>query len=272
MKVFISVDIEGISGVVDATMASRSQPDYERGRALMVGDVNAAIEGVLEVEPEAEVTVCDGHGGMNNIDPEVLHRRAVLVRGRPKPQSQMAGLDSSYDAVFFVGYHSKKGTLQGVLSHTYSGANVESLHINGVEVGETAMNAGIAGYYGVPLVFLSGDKATTLEAKAIHPEIETVAVKEAVSRVAAKCLHPQVSRDLIKEGAKRALGKRIPPYVVKPPVEFKIRFTDARRADAASFIPTAQRLDGKTISITHEDYLKAYHGFLAAVMCASSVS
>ena len=272
MKVFISVDIEGISGIVDATMTSRAQPDYERGRKLMAADVNAAIEGILSVDPDAEITVCDAHGGMNNIDPETLHTRAVLVRGRPKPQSQMAGLDTTYDAAYFIGYHAKKGTHNGVLSHTYSGGNVESLHINGVEVGETAMNAGIAGYHGVPLVFLAGDKATTLEAKQLDPGIETVATKEAISRVAAKCLHPETSRQRIKEGAARALKKRIKPYVVEPPVEFRIRFTDARRADAASFIPTALRLDGKTVTITHSDYVKAYHGFLAAVMCATSVS
>jgi len=272
MKVFISVDMEGISGIVDATMTSRAQPDYERGRRLMAADVNAAIEGILSADPEAQITVCDGHGGMNNIDPETLHTRAVLVRGRPKPQSQMAGIDPTYDAAYFIGYHAKKGTQNGVLSHTYSGGNVESLHINGAEVGETAMNAGIAGHHGVPLVFLAGDKSTTLEAKQLNPDIETVATKEAISRVAAKCLHPETSRQRIKEGAARALKKKVKPYVVEPPIEFRIRFTDARRADAASFIPTAQRLDGKTVTITHNDYVKAYHGFLAAVMCATSVS
>ena len=272
VKVFISVDIEGISGIVDGTMTSRAQPDYEKGRALMVGDVNAAIDGVLKVDPDAEVTVCDAHGGMNNINPEDLNKRAILVRGRPKPQSQMAGLDSSFDACLFIGYHAKKGTLKGMLSHTYSGGNIESLHINYVEVGETAMNAGIAGYYDVPLVFVAGDLATTLEAKLVNPEIETVATKEAISRVAAKCLHPEVSRGLITEGVMRALRKKIKPYKVEAPVTFRIRFTDAMKADAASFIPSAERIDGKTITITHKDYVKAYHGFLAAVACATAFS
>jgi len=273
MKVFISVDMEGISGIVDATMVSRSQGDYEKGRALMAQDVNAAIEGILSVGP-AEITVCDAHGGMNNILPEAIRKEAVLVRGRPKPQSQMAGLDPSYDACVFIGYHAKKGTRDGMLSHTYSGGNIESLHINGVEVGETAMNAGIAGYHGVPLVFVAGDVAVTREALEVNGDIEVVAVKEAISRVAAKCIHPEVAREMIKEGVAKAIRKRasIEPHRVAPPVTFDIRFTDAKKTDAAGFIPSAERLDGKTIRIVHEDYVKAYHGFLAAVACATAFS
>lgn len=274
LKYFISVDMEGISGIVDSTMVSRSQGDYERGRKLMVGDVNATIEGILNIDSEAEITVCDAHGGMNNIDPEDLNKAAELVRGSPKPQSQLCGLDDSYDACLFIGYHSKKGTLEGMMSHTYSGGNIESLHINGVEVGETAMNAGIAGYYNVPLILVTGDLAVTKEAAELDPNIETVAVKRAVGRVSARCIHPEKAREMIKEAASRAVGKigEIHAHVVDSPVTFRIRFTDAKRADAANFIPTAERIDGKSIVITNEDYVKAYHGFIAAVMCGSSVS
>lgn len=272
MKVFISVDMEGISGIVDRTMVSRAEADYEKGRKLMVEDVNAAIDGVLSVG-QAEIVVTDGHGGMNNIDPDDLNPEATLIRGSPKPLSQMAGVDEGFDACLFVGYHSKKGTLNGVMSHTYSGKNVECLHINGVEVGETAMNAGIAGYYGVPLVFVSGDLAVAEEAKVLVPGVEVAVVKEALGRVSARCLYPAKAREIIKAGAARAIRKRndLDPLVFEPPIEFRIRFTDARLADAASFMPSAQRIDGKTISITHEDYIEAYHGFLAANMCAASV-
>ena len=273
MNVFISVDIEGISGIVDNSMTSRSQGDYEKGRALMVGDVNAAIEGILSVGP-AGITVSDAHGSMNNINPEDLHPEAILVRGRPKPQSQMAGINENFDAAIFVGYHSMKGTNQGILSHTYSGGSIESLHINDLEVGETAMNAGIAGYYGVPLVLVAGDLAVTKEVDALNPDIHTVVTKEAISRVAAKCLHPKKSRELIKTESAKAIGNidKINPFSFQPPINFRIRFTNAKQADAASFMPSAIRLDGKTIIITQSDYIKAYHGFLAAVMCATSVS
>jgi D-amino peptidase len=273
MKVFISVDMEGISGITDGTMTSRDQPDYEKGRALMVKDVNACIEGVLVAGP-AEITVCDGHGGMNNINPEDLNPAATLVRGSPKPQSQTAGLDSSYDACIFVGYHSRKGTLRGVLSHTYSGASIESLHINGVEAGETAMNAGIAGHHGVPLIMVTGDQAVAAEAKSLSPDIETAVVKTAIGRRAAECLHPEKARQLIRDTATKAVKKhrRVKPITYAAPVTYTIRFTDATRADAASFIPGARRLDGKTIELTALDYITAYHGFIAAVLCAQAAS
>ena len=272
MKFFISVDMEGISGIVDGTMVSRKQGDYERGRKLMALDTNACIEGILNAYPKAEITVSDAHGGMNNIDPSDLHRRAVLVRGSPKPQSQMAGIDSSYDACLFVGYHAKKGTLEGIMSHTYSGGNIESLHVNGVEVGETGLNARIAAHYGVPLVFLAGDKATVREAKEINNKIVGVAVKDAIGRMSAKCLHPEIAREEIRKGTANAARLKLKPMEVKTPVELLIRFTDARRADAAALIPTTERMDGKTVRLVAPVMIGAYHGFIAAVLCGTAVS
>jgi len=176
LKVFISVDMEGISGIVHSIQTSRDQPDYEKGRALMVGDVNAAIMGVLALG-KAEIVVSDGHGSMTNLQPEELHENSVLVRGSPKPLTQMAGIDRGFDAALFIGYHSKRGTKRGTLDHTISGRTVDSITINGLEVGETAINAAIAGYHEVPLVFISGDRAVTEEAEEIIPGIVTVAVK-----------------------------------------------------------------------------------------------
>jgi D-amino peptidase len=273
MKFFISVDMEGISGIVDGSMVGSKEHDYEKGRKLMAQDVNAAIEGILSVHKDAQITVCDAHGAMNNILPEDLHKAATLVRGTPKPQSQMSTLDNTYTACLFIGYHAKKGTLNAVMSHTYSGGNIESLHINGVEVGETDINARIAAHHGVPLIFLAGDKATTLEAREINPAITTVAVKEATGRMSAKCLHPEVARELIKQGAAEAVQEPYPePIKITTPVTFTIRFTDARRADAAALIPTTTRLDGKTIQLTAPDMITAYHGFIAAVLCGTAAT
>lgn len=273
MKVFISVDMEGITGIVDRSEVSRDAIDYQKGRDLMVADVNAAIEGILDYK-QAEIVVSDAHAGMINIEPEKLHKAAVLVRGTPKPLSQMAGIDAEFDAAFFIGYHSMKGTYRGILSHTFSGNTVESLTINGEEVGETKMNAAIAGCHGVPLVFVSGDLAVTLEAESLNSEIETVAVKEAISRTAAKCLHPVKARQLIKEAASKALEKRevIQPFVFESPVTFDVRYTNARMADAVEFMPSAERIDGKTIRFVQDDYLKAYGAFRASVFIALFVN
>lgn len=274
MKVIISVDMEGISGIVDGSMTGRDKHDYGKGRALMVADVNAAIDGILEVDPEAEIVVSDAHGGMINIEPEELNEAAVLVRGTPKPLTQMAGIDDSFDAAMFVGFHSKKGTLHGVLSHTISGRSIESITINGTEVGETAINAAIAGHYGVPVAFVAGDKTTTLEAKALNPEIEVAAVKEAIGRTAAKCLHPAKARKLIKENAAKGLRKlgKMKPFTFDPPVEVVVRFTNARMADAVEFMPSAERLDGKSVRFVQDDFVKAFGAIRASIFIASAVS
>ena len=272
MKIFISVDMEGISGIVDTNETLSDHSEYRNARAAMAEDVNAAIEGVLE-KGAAEIVVCDGHGKMINIEAEALNDAAQLVRGTPKPLSQMAGIDSSFDAALFVGYHSMKGTQNGILSHTFSGKAIQYLKINGMEAGETAMNAGIAGYYGVPLVFVSGDSAVTVEAKDLIPDIETAAVKEAISRTAAKCLHPKKARQLIKETVAKALGKKtsIRPFVVDAPVQFEIRYTNEIMADAVAFMPSAERIDGQTIRFVQDDYLKAFGAFRASIFIAAAV-
>lgn len=274
MKVIISVDMEGISGIVDGSMTGWDKHDYGKGKALMVADVNATIEGILEVDPEAEIVVSDAHGGMINIEPEELNEAAVLVRGTPKPLTQMAGVDGTFDAAMFVGFHSKKGTLHGVLSHTISGRSIENITINGTEVGETAINAAIAGHYGVPVVLVAGDKATTLEAKALNPEIEVAAVKEAIGRTAAKCLHPAKARKLIKDNAAKGLRKlgKMKTFTFEPHVEAVVRFTNARMADAVEFMPSAERLDGKSVRFVQDDFIKAFGAIRASIFIAGAVS
>jgi D-amino peptidase len=273
MKVLISVDMEGISGIVDRNQTGRDQLDYQKGRDLMVGDINSAIDGILDFG-EAEILVSDGHGWMKNIEPAKLNKAAILVRGTPKPFSQIAGIDKNVDAVIFVGYHSKRGTHNGILSHTYSGRTIDSLKVNGMEIGETAMNAAIAGYYGVPLIFVSGDLAVTKEAEEVNTKIITVAVKEAISRTAAKCLHPEEAGAMIRKGVKKALSKRsqIEPFSFKPPIELEVKYTNALMADAVAFMPSAERIDGRTIRFVIDDYLKAFGAFIASVLISSSVS
>ena len=274
MKVFISVDMEGISGIVDGSQTGRDKAEYTTGRALMVADVNAAIDGILDADPGAEVVVSDAHGGMRNIEPEALNKTAVLVRGTPKPLTQMAGIDDSYDALLFVGYHSRKGTQHGILSHTISGGTIESVTVNGVEVGETGINSRIAGHFGVPLVFLAGDQATAREAKEVSPAVEVAVVKEAIGRTSAKCLHPEVARELIREKVAKALkgGVKVKPIAVEPPVELVVRYVNARLADAVEFMPSAERLDGKAIRFVQGDFLEAFNALRASIFIAQTAS
>ena len=186
----------------------------------------------------------------------------------------MAGIDSSFDAALFIGYHSMKGTLHGVLSHTFSGRTIDSLTVNGMEIGETAMNAAIAGYHGVPLVFVSGDLAVTKEAHVLNPNMVTVAVKEAVARTAAKCIHPKKARELVKKGVTEALKKRksIEPFTFKPPIEMLVKYANSLIADAVELMPSAERVDGRTIRFVLDDYLNTFGAFRASVEIASAVS
>ncbi len=273
MKIFISVDIEGISGIVDSSETGRDKGEYGKARDLMVADVNAAIDGIYAFG-DAEIVVSDAHGGMKNINPNKLNEDAKLIRGTPKPLTQMAGIDDSFDAAMFIGYHSKKGTLHGILSHTISGRVIESVTINGMEVGETAINAAIAGYFGVPLIFVAGDLAVANETKEINPEIEVAAVKEAVSRTAAICLHPVKARKLITERSTMALKKKdsIEPFRFKSPFEIIVKYANARMADAVEFMPSAERIDGRTIKLVQHDYLKAFGALRASIYIAGAVA
>ena len=224
--------------------------------------------------PDAKVVVCDAHGGMINIEPEELNEVAVLVRGTPKPLTQMAGVDGSFNAAMFVVFHSKKGTLHGVLSHTISSRTIDSITINGMEVGETAINAAIAGHFGVPVAFVAGDISTTLEAKELNPEIEVAAVKEAIGRTAAKCLHPEKARKLIRENAAKGLRNldKMRPYFFEPPVDVIVRFIYARMADAVEFMPSAERLDGTSVRFVQKDFVKAFGAIRASIFIAGAVS
>ena len=268
-KVFISIDMEGISTIVDWVEVDRNNSEYAYARKIMAQDLNAAIEGALEAGAK-EVIVSDAHGGMRNLRPEEVNEAAYLIRGSPKPNSMMEGIaEGDYDAAMFVGYHSMKGTPNGICAHTISGSAVQRIHINGRETGEFGLNSALAGYYGVPAVFLAGDFAATSEAEAFVPGITTAAVKWASGRYSAKCLHPKEAAKLIKSGAKEALTKVYPkPRVVEPPVEVKIEFANAVMADVVSLISSFTRVDGVTMKGVYDDYQKAVNALRAGIYMA----
>ncbi len=260
-KVFLSIDMEGISGVVDWSKEG-GDPDGK----LMVGDLNAAIDGALAAGVK-EVVVSDDHSGMKNLQPEEVHKEALLIRGSPKPWKMMEGISNEYDAALYVGYHAMKGTENGILAHTISGGVVDGVWINGRETGEFGLNAALAGWYGVPSVFVSGDAAVVAEVKTFVPNITTAVVKWGVGRKSAKCLHPSKARAIIKKKVTAALGKigDVKPFKVDEPVEFKLRFANSVGGDVASRLPYAERLDGRTIKAVFGDYPLAMRGLSAAI-------
>jgi len=270
-KVFISIDMEGITGIVDWAQVGRDPHEYEVGRKLMVGDLNAAIEGALEAGAE-EVVVSDAHGRMRNLQPEEVHEAAYLIRGSPKPGSMMEGIGEGFDAALYVGYHSMKGTENGILCHTISGRAVDAIYINGRETGEFGLNSALAGWYGVPSVFVSGDAAVAAEARSFVPNIKAAIVKWAVGRYAAKCLHPKKARALIKKTVTEALADagNIKPYRVEEPVEVKIRYATSTMADVVAILPYIERVDGRTVKAVFSSYPEALRGLRATIYLAGA--
>jgi len=263
MRVYISADMEGVSGVVDFAQTSIKQKEYERARALMTGEVNAAIEGAL-AGGATEVLVNDAHGSMRNIVLEDLNPVAQLISGGPKPLSMMQGIDEGCDVALFVGYHAQAGSAFATLNHTFSG-RVHSVVMNGKPVGELGLNAALAGHFGVPVVLVTGDQTLVEEARSILPDVETVAVKQACGTRAARCLTPGTVHRLIKEAATRAVQRGGACFVMSSPITLRVGFQQSVHAEMAELVPGVRRLDGRTVEFTHEDMPTLYRAWRAMV-------
>lgn len=271
VKVFISVDMEGISGIVHGDQTTPGTPEYASARKWMAQDVNAAVEGALAAGA-TEVLVNDSHGSMRNIDPDDLHPQAILISGSPKPLSMMQGIDATFVACLFIGYHAKAGTEDAILDHTISGSVVRAVRVNGLELPELGINAAIAGYYGVPVVLVSGDTAVCRQAEEIlGPEIVAVAVKEAYGRLAAKLVPMAEAREKIRMGVKRALEKRnaVKPFRLAAPYSFELAYHISAQADlGAMLLPQVKRLDARTLAFTANDYLEGFRMLRALISLA----
>jgi len=263
LKVFISVDMEGVTGVVNVDDASRGGKDYDYFRQTMTREANAAIEGALAAGA-TDIVVRDSHGSALNLLPEMLNRNSRLLRDWSEgPMVMMEGIDASYDAAVFVGYHARAGTPDGVLDHTSSG-NVTDVSVNGISMPETGYNALMAGHYGVPVVFVAGDQAVVDQATELLGNIETVAVKEGIG-AAALNLHPEVAREKIRAGVERALRNLddYEPYRLNAPYTLVLTLKTEQNIYRGSLYPGAERTGDWEITYVGDDVLdimNAYRG------------
>lgn len=253
MRILISVDIEGISGIAhpDQTMAGAN--GYEDGRRLMTQEANAAIAGAFD-GGATEVCVVDSHGQYRNLIFSDLHPRAELISGKPRLLGMMAGLAECgpWDGVFFVGYHARAGAF-GVLAHTINGASFSRVEVNGEPVGETFLNAHLAWEYGVPVRLASGDDRLVMEAKEMLPNAELVMVKRALGNRVA-CHRPlalvhQELREAAARAVTRAAHVEARLDIPSMPAEFDVRITTLRpvHADCFAQVPGVERVDGMGI-------------------------
>ncbi len=271
MKVFISADMEGITGVVSPDQTLRASAGWEPARKLMTADVNAAIEGALAAGA-TEILVNDSHSSMRNILIEDFNPQARLISGTNKPFSMMQGLDASFDACLFVGYHGKSGTADSVMDHTYYPKELHWVKINGNEYGETGVNAAIAGSYGVPVVLVTGDSSLAAEAKALIPGISTVEVKQGVGRYAANCLAPSVTAEMIRKETAEALTKikEIKPLTVAAPVTVELELTAAGMADLGAMIPGVRRIGPRRLEFVQDNIRTAFQLLMVILVLAST--
>ncbi len=273
MKFFISADIEGISGVATIQQLL-TQGEYTRFRKLMTEEVNAAIRGAFN-GGATEVVVADGHGNMSNILVEEVDPRARLVSGNNRVMCQLEGLDDSFDGILFVGHHGREGASDAVISHTLAGICVTEMMINGQVVGETQMNAIVAGGgFNVPALFISGDDMYVEEVKETLPDVESVVVKYARNRLAAELIHPSVVQKDIEEKVELAVKNvgNIKPVQIEGPVTFEIEFKGPQQAQMTSTIPTVQMISATRITFTCDDIVTAYKHMWACVMIATAAT
>jgi len=273
VNVFISVDIEGISGVVHADMMMPGEPEYNRGRALMVGDANAAIEGAVRAGADY-ILVADGHGPMRNIKIEDLHPAAHLVTGTAdaRDHCQLEGADSAtFDAAIFIGYHAQAMAANAIHPHTIAGNAVYELRINGRPHGETGLNAAILASLGIPTVALAGDETTCAEAiDYLGDAIETVEVKRATGRNTAICRPPSATGPEITAAVERALGKidAVTPYVPDGGFDLEVDLLNLAQANRAARTQGVERIAPLTLRILGETPWQQYANLWSALRSA----
>jgi D-amino peptidase len=264
VKVFISFDMEGVAGISDWAQCRGPGQAYEEGRRLLLGEVNAAIDGAL-AGGATEIVCNDSHGTMSNLDPAELHGQASYVSGRHKPMYMMQGLDASADVILMVGYHGSISGPGSVLSHTYNPAVVAHVALNGSRVGESGINALAALACRVPVGLITGDQHTIAEADPFLPGAERVVVKESFTRFGAASVHPEVARELIAGAARRAVQQATALPAIDLPATLEVDMQTADMAEVASWVRGAERTGVRTVTISGNDPMAMFRSFVAVV-------
>jgi D-amino peptidase len=257
VKVLISADMEGVTGVVTGDQLSPSGFEYERFRGFMTAEVLAAIQGARDAGATS-IIVTDAHGNGENLLIEKLPDDITLIRSWPRPLGMVEGLDSTVDAVVFVGYHAATTNPAGVRAHTISSATLTSVSLNGIAMPEAGINAAIAGHFGVPVVAITGDDIAVAEAQALLGPIEGAVVKRAVSFHSAATMTPAAGQALIREKVKAGVARRasLKPYVLRRPIRLEVGFKNYRPAEILSYLPIIERVGSHTIGFSGKDMIQ----------------
>ena len=282
MKVFISIDLEGISGVCRDEQTTHGSEAWRTACELMRADLDAALEGCLAGGAD-EIVVSDAHDQGDNLDTNGLPAHVSLISGASWGLSMMEGIDTDCAAAMLVGYHARAGTAAAVLDHTF----MDQIYEVAVQdsdawapVGELALSAAVAGAFGVPTVFVSGDDKLAAEAQALLPGVRTAVTKQGIGRHSARLLAPDVAQAAITAGAREALerlhtggGEARPQVLDWSGRALRVTFSLTHLCDAAAACPGVRRLDGRTLEIPAAqggDFADVYRAFVAMAALASA--
>jgi len=261
-KLLISVDMEGLAGVVTDQQLGPTGFEYQRFRQFMTDETLAAIEGA-RMAGAGEILVVDSHGNGQNLLIEQFPPDIKIIRSWPRAMGMVHGIDETFDGVIFIGYHAGTGNTEGVRAHTMSSANLTSVKLNGIEVPEAGVNAAIAGHFGVPVILISGDDAIVAEAQALLGDIEGVIVKWAESFHSATTLTPGAAADLIRERTKNAVERidEFKPYTLEGPVTFELGLKHYRPVELLGYLPGVERTSSHSIKFVGKDMLEVSRFF-----------
>lgn len=274
MRILISADAEGGTGITSTRELLIGQPHFEWMRQMMTDDVNAAVEGAF-AGGATEVVVNDSHWTMTNVLIERIDPRADLIKGSNKHLCMVEGVQQA-DAIFFLGYHARTGDSDGVGNETILGREIVEIRMNGTPVGESEINAAVCGHFGVPVVFASGDDRYEEELRQTLPDVEFGLTKYALDRWAARCLSPERSHANIRSAAQRAVERAkqaaFSPYRLEGEVELAVTFSSTAEALMASLVPGSRRETPRIVSFRAADAVAAWKGFYAVLILGWSAT
>lgn len=257
MKIYVSVDMEGISGIVLPQQLQRGEALYEEARHLLTKEVNAVVEGLLEAGA-TDIYVKDAHSSGFNFLVEQLHSEATYCLGATKIPERFPDLDSSFDGAMLIGYHAMGGVGKAIRDHTMSSRGWQSIHLNGKPIGEIAMDSMLFGLHDVPVLLVTGDNQTCKEAKEEIENVEVYETKKAFARHAGLIKAPKRVRQELQTQIKKAIENKenVKPYYVEGPYEMTIRFISTDQADARYYDGVrAKRIDGLTATYYGDDFI-----------------
>jgi len=272
MKIYISIDMEGISGISSFSQTDPNNPRYKEGLYFMKRELEEVLKILDEIKVE-KVLVNDAHWNMDNLNfIDLENYNFELISGNPKMLSMMEGINHyNFDYSIFIGYHSSANSIRGFLDHTYSSYSISEIKINGKRANEAYINALISSYYNVPVGLISGDDKLKLEVSEFLKDSEFVITKFSISRNCVKLRNPREVYEDYKKAIYNMINKKIEPIELPKEFEIEITLRKTEMADIVEILPIVERIDGNKILFRENDFIRAFRYIRVIINLARNV-